>query len=215
MKVTIFGTGYVGLVHAAVLADIGHEIVCVDIDAERIARLAAGEVPVFEPGLAPLLAEARAAGRLRFTDNAALGIAHGTVQFVAVGTPSGADGAADLGQVDAVADAIAAHLERPATVVMKSTVPVGTADRLAERIAHGLLARGRGELRFDVASNPEFLKEGAAVADCAKPDRIVVGIADPASEAVLRELYAPLNRHHEKFVVMDRRSAELTKYAAN
>jgi len=215
LRVTIFGTGYVGLVQAAVLADAGHQVLCVDIDAQRIEGLRRGEVPIFEPGLESLVRETAGAGRLAFTTDAAAGVAYGTMIFVAVGTPPDEDGSADLGHVLAVTDAIASHMDAPRTIVLKSTVPVGTNDRVRARLAERLGERGRADIVFDVASNPEFLKEGSAVADCAKPDRIVIGVDSPAAEAALREVYAPFNRNHEKIIVMDPRSAELTKYAAN
>ncbi|MBY4594487.1 UDP-glucose dehydrogenase family protein [Ottowia caeni] len=214
MKVTVFGTGYVGLVQGAVLADVGHDVTCVDIDADKIARLQAGEIPIHEPGLAPLVQENYAAGRLHFTTDATEGVAHGEVIFLAVGTPPDEDGSADLKHVLAVARTIAQHMDGPRTLVNKSTVPVGTADRVAEAVREVLQERGV-DIAFDVVSNPEFLKEGAAVADCKRPDRIVIGTQNPDSEARLRELYAPFNRNHDKIVVMDVRSAELTKYAAN
>jgi UDPglucose 6-dehydrogenase len=215
VKITVFGAGYVGLAQAAVLADIGHVVVCVDANPDIIRQLRRGTLPIFEPGLEPLIRDGQANGRLRFTSDAAAGVHHARIQFVAVGTPTGEGGAADLSSVMAVADAIARHADAPQLVVLKSTVPVGTGDRVRARIAQGLAARGRGNLDFDVASNPEFLKEGSAVADCAKPDRIIIGTATRQSEATLREIYAPLSRNHEKIIVMDGRSAELTKYAAN
>jgi UDPglucose 6-dehydrogenase len=215
MKLTVFGAGYVGLTQAAVLADVGHEVVCVDTDSDTVSRLRGGTLPIFERGLEPLIREGQANGRLRFTTDAAAAVRHARIQFVAVGTPTGEGGAADLSSVVAVADAIARYTETPQLVVLKSTVPVGTSDTIYARIAKGLAARSRADLDLDVASNPEFLKEGSAVADCAKPDRIIIGTATKASEEVLREIYAPLNRNHEKIIVMDRRSAELTKYAAN
>ena len=215
MRVTVFGTGYVGLVQAAVLADAGHQVLCIDIDADKVARLQRGEVTIFEPGLERLVIDNAAAGRLAFSTSAEQGVAHGGLLFVAVGTPPGEDGSADLRYVVAVAESIADHLEAPRVIVIKSTVPVGTNDRLRAVIAARLEQRGRADIRFDVASNPEFLKEGSAVADCAKPDRIIIGVDSPDTEAALRELYAPFNRNHEKIIVMDARSAELTKYAAN
>jgi len=215
LRVTIFGTGYVGLVQAAVLADAGYDVVCVDVDADKVAQLKRGEVPIYEPGLERLVCENREAGRLRFTTDAAEGVAHGAIQFVAVGTPPDEDGSADLKSVLAVAETIATHMGAHRIVVVKSTVPVGTSDKVRERIATTLRQRDREDLTFDVASNPEFLKEGAAVADCAKPDRIIVGVSNPETERALREVYAPFNRNHEKMIVMDVRSAELTKYAAN
>ena len=214
MKVTVFGTGYVGLVQGAVLADVGHDVVCVDIDADKVAALQAGRIPIHEPGLAPLVQANQAAGRLHFTTDAAQGVAHGELLFLAVGTPPDEDGSADLQHVLAVARTIATHMRAPRTLVNKSTVPVGTADRVADAVRAVLRERGT-DIAFEVVSNPEFLKEGAAVADCMRPDRIVVGTASAAAERQLRELYAPFNRNHDRIVVMDVRSAELTKYAAN
>ena len=214
MKVTVFGAGYVGLVQGAVLADVGHDVMCVDVDAARIAALQAGRVPIHEPGLEPLVRSGQAAGRLRFSADAAAGVAHGELIFLAVGTPPDEDGSADLQHVLAVARTIAAHMNAPRTIVNKSTVPVGTADKVAQTVREGLTARG-AQIPFEVVSNPEFLKEGAAVADCLRPDRIVIGTASPAAERQLRALYAPFNRNHDRMVVMDVKSAELTKYAAN
>jgi UDPglucose 6-dehydrogenase len=214
MRVTIFGTGYVGLVTGACLAEVGNSVVCVDIDADKIARLQRGEMPIFEPGLAPLVQENFAAGRLNFTTDAAAAIAHAQIIFIAVGTPPDEDGSADLSHVLAVAKTVGTHLQAPAVVVNKSTVPVGTADRVRATVRDALAARGL-DIDFDVASNPEFLKEGDAVNDCLRPDRIVVGSESPRAIELLRRLYAPFNRNHERIVVMDVRSAELTKYAAN
>ncbi|ASL26856.1 UDP-glucose/GDP-mannose dehydrogenase family protein [Azotobacter chroococcum] len=215
MKVTVFGIGYVGLVQSAVLAEVGHDVLCVDIDEEKIERLSQGHVPLYEPGLETLVRENHAAGRLNFTTDAAEGVRRGEVQFIAVGTPADEDGSADLRYVLAVAETIAEHMERHQVIVDKSTVPVGTADRVAARVAEILARRGREELTFEVVSNPEFLKEGSAVADCMRPDRIVIGTTSRDAEEVMRELYAPFNRNHEKIIVMDPHSAELTKYAAN
>jgi UDPglucose 6-dehydrogenase len=215
MKVTIFGVGYVGLVQGAVLAEVGHDVVCVDIDAEKVERLKLGDIPIHEPGLRPMVQENLAAGRLNFTVDAASAIRHGDMQFIAVGTPPDEDGSADMQYVLAVAQTIAEHMDRRQVIVGKSTVPVGTADLISERIAQGLARRGCEDLAFDVVSNPEFLKEGSAVADCMRPDRIVVGTGSAYVEELMRELYAPFNRNHEKIIVMDVRSAELTKYAAN
>ncbi len=215
MKITVFGTGYVGLVQGAVLAEVGHEVICVDVDAAKVERLKAGEIPIYEPGLEPMVQSNHAAGRLLFTTDAAQGVAHGKVIFLAVGTPPDEDGSADLQYVLGVADTIAAHMEAPKIVVNKSTVPVGTGDKVAAQLAAGLEARGRGDLSFDVVSNPEFLKEGAAVADCMRPDRIVIGTDNGDVADVMRELYAPFNRNHDRIIIMDVRSAELTKYAAN
>ncbi|TIM92852.1 MAG: UDP-glucose/GDP-mannose dehydrogenase family protein [Mesorhizobium sp.] len=215
MNLTVFGIGYVGLVQAAVLAEVGHEVVCVDIDEAKVERLNQGFIPIFEPGLEALVKENHAAGRIRFTTDAAAAVKHGQIQMIAVGTPPGEDGSADLKYVLAVAEAIGREMDAPKIVVGKSTVPVGTCEKIKERVAQTLKARGREDLTFDVASNPEFLKEGSAVADCMKPDRIIVGTSSEATEAVMRELYAPFNRNHEKMIVMDVRSAEFTKYAAN
>ncbi|WP_349570029.1 UDP-glucose dehydrogenase family protein [Azotobacter salinestris] len=215
MKVTVFGIGYVGLVQSAVLAEVGHDVLCVDIDEEKIERLRHGHIPLYEPGLETLVRENHAAGRLNFTTDAGEGVRRGEVQFIAVGTPADEDGSADLRYVLAVAETIAEHMERHQVIVDKSTVPVGTADRVAARVAEILARRGREDLTFEVVSNPEFLKEGSAVADCMRPDRIVIGTTSRDAEEVMRELYAPFNRNHEKIIVMDAHSAELTKYAAN
>jgi UDPglucose 6-dehydrogenase len=214
MKVTVFGIGYVGLVQAAVLAGVGHEVICVDVNAERVGNLKKGMIPIYEPGLTSLVKENFDAGRLQFTTDAELGVKHGHIQFIAVGTPPDEDGSADLQYVLAVAKTIATYMESPKIIVDKSTVPVGTADKVSACISAVLKERGL-DLGFDVVSNPEFLKEGAAVADCQRPDRIVIGTDSPAVEEKMRELYAPFNRNHEKLIVMDVRSAELTKYAAN
>ena len=214
MRVTIFGTGYVGLVTGTCLAEVGHHVVCVDIDAAKIDGLRNGVIPIYEPGLEPMVKANFAEGRLEFTTDAASAIAHGDVIFIAVGTPPDEDGSADLQYVLAVAKTIGAHLERPAVVVDKSTVPVGTADKVRAAIGAALAARG-ADVACDVVSNPEFLKEGAAVEDCMRPDRIVIGADSPAAIEKLKRLYAPFNRNHERIVVMDVRSAELTKYAAN
>ncbi|OOG43203.1 UDP-glucose 6-dehydrogenase [Rhodanobacter sp. C06] len=214
MKVTIFGTGYVGLVTGACLAEMGNHVVCVDIDAGKVERLLRGEIPIYEPGLEPIVRRNHADGQLDFTTDAAAGIAHAEVIFIAVGTPPDEDGSADLKYVLGVARTIGRHLDRYAVVVNKSTVPVGTADRVRTAIAAELATRDAA-IQFDVVSNPEFLKEGDAVEDCLRPDRIVIGSSSERAVAVLRKLYAPFNRNHERTVVMDERSAELTKYAAN
>ncbi len=214
MKVTIFGTGYVGLVTGACLAEMGNHVVCVDIDAGKVDRLKRGEIPIYEPGLEAIVQSNHAGGRLDFTTEAAPAIAHGELIFIAVGTPPDEDGSADLQYVQKVAGTIGRHLQRYAVVVNKSTVPVGTADRVREAIAAELAVR-QATVEFDVVSNPEFLKEGAAVEDCLRPDRIVVGTSSTRAVALLRKLYAPFNRNHDRMVVMDERSAELTKYAAN
>ena len=215
MKVTVFGIGYVGLVQGAVLAEVGHDVVCVDVDAAKVERLKQGHIPIYEPGLETLVKENHAAGRLNFTTDAAQGVAHGAVQFIAVGTPPDEDGSADLKYVLAVAETIARNMDAHRIIIDKSTVPVGTADKVSSRVMDILRERGREDLSFDVVSNPEFLKEGSAVTDCMRPDRIVIGTGSRESEEVMRELYAPFNRNHEKIIVMDVRSAELTKYAAN
>ncbi len=214
MRVTIFGTGYVGLVTGTCLAEVGNEVVCVDVDAGKIAQLEAGGIPIYEPGLEPLVRANHAAGRLRFTTDAASAIEHAQLIFIAVGTPPDEDGSADLRHVLEVARTIGRTLARAVVVVNKSTVPVGTADAVRDAIAAELAARGT-EVAFDVASNPEFLKEGDAVQDCMRPDRIVVGADSARAIELLKTLYAPFNRNHERFVLMDVRSAELTKYAAN
>ena len=215
MKVTVFGIGYVGLVQAAVLAQVGHEVFCIDIDARKIEKLNAGIIPIHEPGLETLVNENRQAGRLVFSTDVLAGVGHGDIQFIAVGTPPDEDGSADLKYVLAVAESIATHMEKPKIIIDKSTVPVGTADLVRTRVAQILAERGCSELAFDVVSNPEFLKEGSAVVDCMRPDRIIIGTESRETEEVMRELYEAFNRKHEKMIVMDVRSAELTKYAAN
>jgi UDPglucose 6-dehydrogenase len=214
MKVTIFGTGYVGLVTGACLAEMGNHVLCVDIDAAKVERLKRGEIPIYEPGLESIVQRNHASGRLDFTTEAAPAIAHGELIFIAVGTPPDEDGSADLQYVQKVASTIGRHLDRYAVVVNKSTVPVGTADRVREAVAAELAVR-QATVEFDVVSNPEFLKEGAAVEDCLRPDRIIVGASSARAVTLLRKLYAPFNRNHDRMVVMDERSAELTKYAAN
>ena len=214
MNVTIFGTGYVGLVTGACLAEMGNKVICVDIDAGKVERLKRGEIPIYEPGLEEIVQRNHAGGRLDFTTDAAPAIAHAELIFIAVGTPPDEDGSADLQYVSAVARTIGLHLDRYVVVVNKSTVPVGTADRVRDAVADELKTRNAA-VEFDVVSNPEFLKEGAAVEDCLRPDRIVVGSSSARAVALLRKLYAPFNRNHDRMVVMDERSAELTKYAAN
>jgi len=214
MRVAIFGTGYVGLVTGTCLAEVGHDVVCVDIDAAKVDGLNRGVIPIYEPGLEPMVKANHAAGRLHFTTNAAAAIAHGDIIFIAVGTPPDEDGSADLKYVLAVARTIGTHLSRPAVVVDKSTVPVGTADKVRTAIAAALTARN-ADIAFDVVSNPEFLKEGAAVEDCMRPDRIVIGADSVVAIEKLKRVYAPFNRNHDRIVAMDVRSAELTKYAAN
>jgi UDPglucose 6-dehydrogenase len=214
MKVTIFGTGYVGLVTGTCLAEMGNHVLCVDVDADKIARLERGEIPIYEPGLEPLVKRNYEAGRLAFSTDAKAAVAHGDTIFIAVGTPPDEDGSADLKYVLAVARSIGENLTGYAVVVDKSTVPVGTADRVRAEIDAALKKRGV-EIAFDVVSNPEFLKEGNAVDDCMKPDRIVIGSSSSRAIDLLKSLYAPFNRNHDRIVVMDERSAELTKYAAN
>ena len=215
MRVTIFGSGYVGLVQAAALAEVGNDVVCVDIDVARVRDLSGGVVRIYEPGLERSIQEGLAAKRLRFTSDAAEGVAHGSIVFIAVGTPQAGDGSADLRQVLGVAEAIGRSIDRDCVIVVKSTVPVGTGDQVRATIEAELGRRQVDGIDVDVASNPEFLKEGSAMADFMRPDRIVIGVADGRAEQALRELYAPFNRNREKIMVMDVRSAELTKYAAN
>ena len=214
MRVAIFGTGYVGLVTGTCLAEVGHQVMCADVDAAKVEGLREGVVPIYEPGLTPMVRANHEAGRLRFTTDAAEAVAFGDIIFIAVGTPPDEDGSADLKYVLQVARTIGEHLERPAVIVDKSTVPVGTADKVQQEIAAALRERGV-DVGFEVVSNPEFLKEGDAVNDCMRPDRIVVGAASDAAFATMRRLYAPFNRNHDRMVTMDVRSAELTKYAAN
>ena len=214
MRVTIFGSGYVGLVTGACFADAGNHVLCVDVDEGKVERLKRGELPIYEPGLDSMVKRSLKAGRLEFTTDAATGVAHGLFQFVAVGTPPDEDGSADLQHVLAVARSIGEHLNEYRIVVNKSTVPVGTADLVKSEI-DAVLRRRRVNLEFDVVSNPEFLKEGAAVEDFMKPDRIVIGAENPRTTELLRALYDPFNRNHDRVIHMDVRSAELTKYAAN
>ncbi len=214
MKVTVFGSGYVGLVTGACLADVGNDVICVDIDENKINMLNQGGIPIYEPGLDEIVQRNAAAGRLRFTTDVAEGVKHGLFQFIAVGTPPDEDGSADLQYVLAVAATIGEHMEEYKVVIDKSTVPVGTADKVRDKINEVLTSQGK-TAEFDVVSNPEFLKEGAAIDDFMKPDRIVIGTDNPRTTELLRALYAPFNRNHERLVVMDIRSAELTKYAAN
>jgi UDPglucose 6-dehydrogenase len=214
MRVTIFGTGYVGLVTGTCLAEVGNDVVCVDVDSDKIARLERGEIPIYEPGLEPLVRANRQSGRLHFTIDAQAAMAHAQIVFIAVGTPPDEDGSADLTHVLEVARTIGRALTRPVVVVNKSTVPVGTADSVRAAIAAELAVRSV-DYTFDVVSNPEFLKEGDAVQDCLRPDRIIIGADSTRAVDVLKTLYAPFNRNHDRIVQMDVRSAELTKYAAN
>ena len=214
MRLSIVGSGYVGLVSGAGLSEVGHHVVCMDIDASRIARLKEGQVPIFEPGLETMLLDNLSQGRLQFTDSLQEAVNHAEVLFIAVGTPPGEDGSADLSHVLAVAEGLGRCLEKPLLIVVKSTVPVGTCEKVREAANRALQQRGM-EFEVTVASNPEFLKEGAAISDFMKPDRIVIGTDSEDAETLLRELYAPFNRNHEKLLCMDVRSSELTKYAAN
>jgi len=214
VKVTIFGSGYVGLVTGTCLAEVGNDVVCVDVDEKKIEMLNNGQIPIYEPGLEEMVHNNAAAGRLHFTTDVKAGVDHGLFQFIAVGTPPDEDGSADLQYVLAVAKSIGEHMEEYKIIVDKSTVPVGTADKVRETVRQALEARGVN-LEFDVVSNPEFLKEGAAIDDFMKPDRIVVGTDNPRTTELLRALYAPFNRNHDRLIAMDIRSAELTKYAAN
>ncbi|MCE9659463.1 MAG: UDP-glucose/GDP-mannose dehydrogenase family protein [Burkholderiales bacterium] len=214
MKVTIIGSGYVGLVTGACLADLGNEVLCLDVDAAKVAMLSEGRVPIHEPGLDDVVQRNVAAGRLRFSVDPVEAGRHGKVQFIAVGTPQDEDGSADLQHVLAAARQVGRHMDGWRVVVDKSTVPVGTAARVRAAILEELQVRG-ADLSFSVISNPEFLKEGAALEDFMRPDRIVVGSDDEKATAVMRQLYAPFERNHSKLMVMDVASAELTKYAAN
>jgi len=214
MKITIFDSGYVGLVTGACMAEVGNDVLCVDIDQNKIDLLKKGVIPIFEPGLESMVTENQAAGRLQFTTDVEEAVAHGLFQFIAVGTPPDEDGSADLQYVLAVAKTIAENMQDYRIVIDKSTVPVGTADKVKNVMLQSLAERGK-ELEFDVVSNPEFLKEGAALQDFMKPDRIVIGTDNPRTAELLKALYAPFNRSRERIYAMDIRSAELTKYAAN
>ena len=214
MKITIIGTGYVGLVSGACLAELGNDVMCMDVDETKIGMLKRGEIPIYEPGLEALVKRNAAAGRLRFTTDHAESARHGEVQFIAVGTPPDEDGSADLQYVLAAARNIGRHMDGYRVVVDKSTVPVGTAEKVRAAIAEELAARGKS-IEFSVVSNPEFLKEGAAVDDFMRPDRIVIGATDERAKQIMRAIYAPIQRNHERMIVMDIPSAELTKYAAN
>jgi UDPglucose 6-dehydrogenase len=214
MKITVVGAGYVGLVTGACLAEMGNHVVCLDVDPRKIDMLQRGEVPIHEPGLDAVIARNAAAGRLQFTTDVAAAVGHGTMQFIGVGTPPDEDGSADLQYVLAAAENIGRHMTDYKVVIDKSTVPVGTADKVRARIAAVLAERGV-DMRFAVVSNPEFLKEGAAVEDFMRPDRIVVGCDDERASLLMRAVYAPFMRNRDKLVLMDVRSAEFTKYAAN
>ncbi len=214
MKITIIGTGYVGLVSGTCLAEVGNEVLCLDLDARKINMLKQGEIPIYEPGLEDMVKRNVAAGRLHFTTNIEESVAFGTVQFIAVGTPPDEDGSADLQYVVAAARNIGKHMDGYRVIVDKSTVPVGTADKVRAAVQEELAKRGV-ETGFAVASNPEFLKEGAAVEDFMRPDRVVIGTDDARALEIMRTIYAPFQRNHERIIAMDIRSAELTKYAAN
>jgi len=214
MDITIFGSGYVGLVTGACLAEVGNNVLCVDIDPDRIAVLDGGGIPIYEPGLEKLVKKNRDAGRLRFSNDAAAGVAHRSFHFIAVGTPLDKDGSVDLQHVLAVARTIGEHMDAYRILVDKSTVPVGTADKVAETVREAQATR-EVCIEFDVVSNPEFLKEGAAIEDFMRPDRIIIGTDNPRTGRLLHALYAPFNRNRDRVMLMDVRSAELTKYAAN
>ncbi|WP_434711188.1 UDP-glucose/GDP-mannose dehydrogenase family protein [Pseudomonas sp. R1-1] len=215
MNVSVFGIGYVGLVQGAALAEVGHSVLCVDVDVARVEALKEGTLPIYEPGLKSLVRDNYQSGRLRFGTDLADAVHHGDVLLIAVGTPPDEDGSADLQYVLSVAHTIALNMDRHQIIVDKSTVPVGTGDRVRAHIEQVLADNDRSDLTFDVVSNPEFLKEGCAVEDCMRPDRIIIGTDSVRAEEVMRELYEPFNRNREKILVMDVRSAELTKYAAN
>jgi UDPglucose 6-dehydrogenase len=214
MKISIYGTGYVGLVTGACLAEMGYNVLCIDIDSHKISQLQKGVATIYEPGLEALLKKNLAEGRLHFTTDAVTAVAYADVQIIAVGTPPQEDGSADVQHVLTVAKTIAHFMTTPKLIVNKSTVPVGTGDQVSGVIAAELARRGV-KIHFSVASNPEFLKEGSAIEDFMKPDRIIIGTENSEAEATLREIYAPFNRNHDRIIVMDVRSAELTKYAAN
>ena len=214
MRITIFGSGYVGLVTGACLADAGNHVVCVDVDAGKIERLNRGEVPIHEPGLDELIERNAAKGRLKFTTDAAYGVEHGLFQMIAVGTPPDEDGSADLRHVLSVARTIGTHIKEYRVVITKSTVPVGTADRVRAALNETLSTRP-DKVEFDVVSNPEFLKEGAAIGDFMRPDRVVIGTDNARVTELMRALYEPFTRNRDRLIVMDVRSSELTKYAAN
>src|SRR5258708_7007592 len=214
MRVTIFGSGYLGPGTGACVGDAGNDVICVDVDAAKIERLSRCEVPIHEPGLEALIKRNAEAGRIEFTTDAPRAVEHGLFHLIAVGTPRGEDGSADLRYVLTVARTIATHLTRYCIVITKSTVPVGTADKVRAELERTLEGRG-AKVEFDVVSNPEFLKEGAAIADFMKPDRVVIGTDNPRTTELMRALYEPFTRNHDRLIVMDIRSCELTKYAAN
>ncbi len=214
MNITVFGVGYVGLVQAVVLADVGHNVCCVDVDEKKIDALKNGELPIFEPGLSELVLSNHERKRIVFTTDAVKGVDHAELQFVAVGTPPDEDGSADLQYVLSVAEMIASNMNESKIIINKSTVPVGTADKVRAHMT-AILKKRKIDLPFHVASNPEFLKEGSALDDCMRPERIIVGTDSALVEEKIRELYEPFSRNRDKIMVMDVRSAEFTKYAAN
>ena len=214
MKITVFGSGYVGLVTGACLADVGNQVMCMDVDQGKIDKLKQGIIPIYEPGLEDMVKDNMAAGRLHFTTDVKEAVDFGLFQFIAVGTPPDEDGSADLRYVLAVAKSVAEHMSEYKIIVDKSTVPVGTADKVKQAVLDVLAERGEAQ-EFDVVSNPEFLKEGSALDDFMKPDRIIIGTDNPRTAELLKALYAPFNRSRERVITMDIRSAELTKYAAN
>lgn len=214
MKVTVFGAGYVGLVQAAVLAEVGHDVVCVDVDQGKVDRLTQGIIPIYEPGLEAIIKASVSEGNLHFTTDSKAAVEHGSVQFIAVGTPPDEDGSADLQYVLAVAKTIATNMQENTIIVTKSTVPVGTSDKVKDTVEETMASLGRN-VDYAVVSNPEFLKEGSAVNDCKRPDRIIIGTDSEQAADTMKSLYAAFNRNHERVIVMDIRSAELTKYAAN
>lgn len=214
MRISIFGSGHVGLVQAAMLAEVGHQIICMDIDPERLQRIESGDIPFYEPGLRDLVEAGIAQKTLRFTDDAVAAVEDSEFLFICVGTPPASDGSVDLQYVMSVADSIGEHMTTRKLVITKSTVPVGTADQISNRITEILSARGK-EISFEVCSNPEFCKEGSAVSDSMKPDRIIVGARSERARDDFRKMYDAVNRNHDKMIFMDQRSAELTKYAAN
>src|ERR1700737_4023227 len=214
MRITIFGSGYVGLVTGSCLADAGNTVVCIDVDAHKIDMLKRGEIPIHEPGLDDVVKRNFEAGRLTFTTDAKAGVDHGQFQIIAVGTPPDEDGSADLRYVLAVAGTIGEHMTEYKVVITKSTVPVGTADKVRDAVAKALKAR-QAIIEYDTVSNPEFLKEGAAINDFMKPDRVIIGTDSTRASDLMRTLYEPFTRNRDRMIVMDVRSAELTKYAAN
>lgn len=215
MKITVFGSGYVGLVSGACFADAGHDVLCIDVDQKKIDALERGQIPIFEPGLEALVKNNHEAGRLRFSSEGSVGVAHGTLQFIAVGTPPDEDGSADLQYVLAVARTIGSNMDGYRVIINKSTVPVGTADKVTAAVAAELKKRGKSDIEFDVCSNPEFLKEGAAIEDFTRGARVVIGTNSTRVIELMQECHAPYNRNRDKLITMDVRSAELTKYAAN